>query len=378
MVLRFRSETLRLRRGRFVASFCCVGIARGCPSSLSAPSPALPPGMQDSQIDRPFVRASNAAMSFSNFHRISVLQVRMMVRRPAGQASFSDRSEDLNTVRTSIKIIDVLCGDVLCLVFQFALCLRSMRSFCGVSRRWARAVTLSESWAGKVITTWNADMGRERLLRWWPTWRLCMRVCLSSDQWRAYPLPAPTRYTVWYDWGTWNASLQDEWHSVCVFGDDSLACLSEDAVPDSFGLYKVQEFGTCVLIGWSTARTPCELELMFERWQRSDSHAYDRILWTRIYAVRSQEAEAVRRQQRRGWFTYRALFDNKDWEIAQLHLDRRTRAVHIATNLMEPLPSSSTCAIPVQEEAELRFFMVIPNRPDCASLPSALILANSE
>ena len=176
-----------------------------------------------------------------------------------------------------------------------------------------------------MITTWNEDMGRERLLLWWPTWRLSMRVCLSCDQWRAYLLPASTWYTVWYDMGTWNASVQDEWHSDCVYGDDSLACLSEDAVPDSFGLYKAQEFGTSVLIGWSTARSPRELVLMFELWQSSDSLAYDRVLWTRIYAVGSQVAEAVRRQQRRGWFTYRALFYQKEWEIAQLHLDRRER-----------------------------------------------------
>ena len=60
--------------------------------------------------------------------------------------------------------MDVLLGDILCLVLQIALCLLSLPNLSLVSRRWACAGCRAESWADKVIILWNVDIDREGLI----------------------------------------------------------------------------------------------------------------------------------------------------------------------------------------------------------------------
>ena len=278
--------------------------------------------------------------------------------------------------------MDVLPGDTLCIVLQSALCLLSLPNLRLVSRRWAGAVCRAESWADKDIILWNADIDRESLIWWWPVWRMSKCVCLTCLQWDTYPYSPPSRYAVWCDWGTWNASSSDEWHPVCILGDDSLVCLSRVAVPDSFCLYQVESFWTAVMIGWTTARTPCQLELMFDRWYRSELVGSDQIAWTKIYVVHSREAEEVRQERQDAEevgasFVHYSLFGQEDWEIAQLQLDRGERALRISTSVTGTQLLPLTLEAPVRPGAALKFFIVIPAQADYAPLPSAMIVARS-
>ena len=268
--------------------------------------------------------------------------------------------------------------DVLCLVFQAVLSLHSLRPLCGVSRRWAYAAAHAESWVGKEIILWNTDIGREDLLRWWPAWRFARRVYLTCRQLGAHPGPPPPRHTVWYEWGTWTAPMGDEWHPVCLFGDSGFACLSRLPVPDNVGLYQLHAFWTAVMIGWSTARTPSELELMFERWYENDSLPSDQIVWTKMCAADSQGAEDARQRRRGGALFYHSLFDQEDWEMAQLHLYREDQALRITTTVTGTRLSAPAFVRPVRPEAELRFFMIIPDLLDHRYLPSAQILIPTE
>ena len=125
-------------------------------------------------------------------------------------------------------------------------------------------------------------------------------------------------------------------------------------------------------------RTPSELELMFERWYENDSLPSDQIVWTKMCAADSQGAEDARQRRRGGALFYHSLFDQEDWEMAQLHLYREDQALRITTTVTGTRLSAPAFVRPVRPEAELRFFMIIPDLLDHRYLPSAQILIPTE